>query len=304
MSLYGGTYTTIVNKSTPRTITIIVMVMGPKMTFPSWLSLLEQITGELQFVYASYDEEISPHEKRSSVSLNYETIFIPDTTWTEGRTLLGEKAIELEVHRKRQFDYWLYLDDDIVLVDKHNNDASPTQTLQQFFDVLGADDIPSRVTTISPTSNHRKEVDALVGVSNVDAMVNAFKREYVPYLQPYAVLPVGGSQWVSQLAVFCIMRECMPLSVLALPNLVGTNKLHRDYPRGMDMDQLEEAVKNNYGGYFDQCRRNFSADVRLYEQQQPKTQSVDSFHELQAVIPEPELSKPSCRFLKDRYEKW
>eukprot|EP00536_Pseudo-nitzschia_multiseries_P016491 jgi/Psemu1/313232/fgenesh1_kg.1128_\ len=284
---------------------IAVLVMGEAEQFSMWLHRLEQIKNkQLTFIYASYDRDIAPDDDGFvyTGSLKYDTIFIPGTAWTDGRDALGEKAIEAEVRRKKTFDYWVFSDDDATVKCESLSEA---ECWQHVFDYIGRDDMPSQVSTVAFV------VDDFSGakmhaVSNADAYFNAFKRDYVPYMQPYVSMPAGTSSWVSQLAVFCIMQKCLPGSVFIIPEIHSINLLHRPYVRGLNFDELKTVLALNYGGRFDWCAADFAANTDLYEQGYGSTPLVDTLEELKEVIPpaSEELELPDCSFLKDRFEKW
>ena len=173
---------------------IIMMVMGEKENFSIWLNRLKalKIDADLTFIYASYDEEIITNDTDVtdfSDSFTYSTIFIPNTTWTQGRTLLGEKAIELEYIRSKKFDFWGFSDDDLdVICDAPVFLDTNLDCWEQVFHNIRTD-LPNKITMIS-TGFVKSQFSR--AVSNTDAMFNVFKREYVPYYQPPHLVNLNG----------------------------------------------------------------------------------------------------------------
>ena len=201
----------------------------------------------LSFVYASYDAEIPGQgenyiceENNSSTSLDCQTIYIPHTTWTEGRNLLAEEALRKERHLGKEYRYWLFLDDDVNVRCK----SPAVECWQQVFNFISSDEVPDKASTISlPYGNPR---DGFMAVSNADAMFAEFKKERVPYLLPYATLQEGESEWDSQAANFCVIGSCMPSSVLFVPFVGGVNGAHRDYVRGLNLQNISATIARNY----------------------------------------------------------
>mmetsp|Transcript_11445 Transcript_11445/g.32939 ORF Transcript_11445/g.32939 Transcript_11445/m.32939 type:complete len:365 (+) Transcript_11445:85-1179(+) len=289
---------------------IIVMVMGQKDYFPTWLHRLEKMNARLTFIFASYDEEIREDDEMVTSftgSLDFYNMYIPNTRWEEGRTLLGEKAIEFEVRRGKQFDWWFFLDDDVNIICEAPLSTKAVDCWQHVFDTLNRNDLASKITAVNVPSVRilpdGKPPQRMKAANNYDPNFAAFKREYLPYVQPYAVTPQDTGIWMSNVLVMCQMRECMPRSAYWPPHIMLENPSHRPYKRGFQFDKLLYMLKVNFGGHLDHCvemsKKGEEYDVGFFV-----TPWADSMEELQALIPDQQLNKPSCASLVERFERW
>jgi hypothetical protein len=303
---------------------ILFMVMGQRKYFLSWHSLLKDIDANIFFVYASFDGAVNSTDKKScnchrnNTDLQCETIFIPGTTWTEGRNLLAEEAIREERRRGKQFTHWVFADEDVVnqldcssrgeerevLVDKVYGRAGYGKKAcwQRIFDYIGSSIVPEKASSISVPLKKwgPKKFQA---TSAADALFFAFKRDYVPYLLPYPSLRKGTSEWLSQAGLFCVINTCMKQSVAYAPYITVRNAMHRPYDRkGSNPKNLQEVVRDNYFnkdlGFtpcagFDSLGQDYDLTAPLY----PK-----NAHTLNNLIPTQNLS--SCEALKLRHESW
>ena len=286
---------------------ILMMVMGEKQMFPIWLNRLKalKIGADLTFVYGSYDEEIIKNDTDVtdfSDSFTYSTIFIPKTTWTQGRTLLGEKAIELEYNRAKKFDFWGFSDDDFDLVCNFPTvfDTSEDCWEQVFYNLRT--DLPSKITMIAPQLSPKQNLEFGRAVTSVDAIFNVFRREYVPYYQPYVALPPGESEWLSQLVLFLVVQTCFPSSVYVIPRMFGKNPLHRKYARGLPLDVMKTIAQKNYGNVTDAAISRFESGKSFYDHMHGSTPHARDIEEVNDSIPSHNLMQ--CRPMKERYEKW
>lgn len=94
-----------------------------------------------------------------------QSMYIPNTTWTEGRNLLA-KEMRLEEERLgRMYDFWVFADDDVELCIHGTEKNDGWQGLASFIDYL-TDDIPPNATTVSANSCGQCE---LRSVTTVDA---------------------------------------------------------------------------------------------------------------------------------------
>lgn len=143
----------------------IFMVMGPKDRFPPFLEIAKEVSKNhpVSFLYASFDYEIEDESAgcleggNQDDFLDCKTIFIPNTTWTEGRNLLAEEAVRKERKHGMQYKYWIFADDDLNMkcdgtegvVDLN---AYCWSKILTFFE---GDDIPEKVTSISVLASGR-----------------------------------------------------------------------------------------------------------------------------------------------------
>ena len=81
---------------------IMMVVMGPKEKFPDWVKILSAINNiTLSFIYGSFDEAISTdecdsHKLHADRNFDCSTLYIPNTTWTEGRNMLAGEVLKRE----------------------------------------------------------------------------------------------------------------------------------------------------------------------------------------------------------------
>mmetsp|Transcript_51748 Transcript_51748/g.155306 ORF Transcript_51748/g.155306 Transcript_51748/m.155306 type:complete len:383 (-) Transcript_51748:216-1364(-) len=297
---------------------ILFMVMGQRKYFLSWHSLLKDIDANIFFVYASFDGAVNSTDEKScnchrnNTDLQCETIFIPGTTWTEGRNLLAEEAIREERRRGKQFTHWVFADEGVVpdcwttkdIISKVYGRAGygAKSCWQRIFDYIGSSIVPENASSISMPLNKARPMQ-FQATSNADALFFAFKRDYVPYLLPYPSLRKGTSEWLSQAGLFCVINTCMKQSVAYVPYITVKNPMHRPYTRvGLDAKNLTQVVRNNYFnedlGFtpcagFDSLGQNYDLTAPL---------SPENAHTLNNLIPTQKLS--SCEALKLRHESW
>lgn len=287
-------------------VDIVVMVMGEAAVFRTWLHRLQSIKGQLTFIYASFDEEILLTKHEWELDFNYDTLFVPNTTWTEGRTMLGEEALRKEKARTKEFDYWLFADDDADFTCLENEESrsffgDEENCWQRVFDFIARDDIPAKASAIvavfDPQDAGKEYMSAM---STYDAIFNAFKREYVQYLQPYPKLPKGSSEWTSQAALFCLLKTCMPGSAVILPFMTGINSGHREYNRGLNETEVQIVIRNNYDEdemNFHPCPEPFSLDQRQ--------DFIGGFQNLPALNDNMTTSDiTQCDAMKKRFQQW
>ena len=198
---------------------IMMVVMGPKEKFPDWVKILSAINNiTLSFIYGSFDEAISTdecdsHKLHADRNFDCSTLYIPNTTWTEGRNMLAgevlkrEKSDDDEDAKKGEvYDWWVFADDDLVpscaeatysMEALFGKGGEGESCWQKVFNFIKNDqnNIPEKVTTLSmPWARVGLARKGFIGTSQVDAFFAAFKRTYVPYLLPYATLEDGVSQ--------------------------------------------------------------------------------------------------------------
>lgn len=155
--------------------------------------------------------------------------------------------------------------------------------------------VPQKVTTVTLPRRLKRPYSV---ASNADAMVAAFKREYVPYLLPYANLRKGESQWTSQAVLFCVMWNCFKQSTYFAPNIHALNTAHRPYTRGGNVTSYQAATAYNYDQYMPLHSR---CDEQQHFDQRSDVIKAPSLKELEALIPS---MNSSCEVLKRRFFDW
>lgn len=327
---------------------ILVMVMGEASNYQKWTRLWRSFltreeTNSATFAQEEEQGDIFPNNKHSqspsflvyasydapvNVSLssctngdngildskrcnrNTNTIFIPGTTWTQGRNKLIIEALRLESMYGKKYDYWLFLDDDVVFRRKKQYIGwNKSKTMgankhvywNKFMDVLKDRTlVPQKATTVSIVGGGIYDVltNRHNATSNTDAMIAAFKREYVPYLLPYAYLSEGESQWTSQAVLFCVMWSCFKQSTYLIPDISPRNPLHRPYTRGWNISSFQKATADNYESYMP---LHHMCNEEQQFHQLSDVISASSVEELDAMIPS---MNSSCDVLKRRFFDW
>eukprot|EP00548_Thalassiothrix_antarctica_P014471 CAMPEP_0194167938 /NCGR_PEP_ID=MMETSP0154-20130528/3062_1 /TAXON_ID=1049557 /ORGANISM="Thalassiothrix antarctica, Strain L6-D1" /LENGTH=522 /DNA_ID=CAMNT_0038878957 /DNA_START=190 /DNA_END=1758 /DNA_ORIENTATION=- len=221
--------------------------MGEASTFKRWYQHLKAIDGHLSLVFASYDEKVPNYLCESNEEFDCQTIFIPSKSWTQGRNLLAQTALRKEEIREKEFDYWLFLDDDVepVCHKEAGNFLGKGSCWQKIFNFISSDEIPEKASCIIMSIEF---TFGFTSASNADAFFAAFKRNYVPYVMPYATLPYGASEWISQGAIYCLMATCMPVSAVYVPYVRAHNVKHRGtyVTEGFTIPNINKTLQENY----------------------------------------------------------
>jgi hypothetical protein len=168
--------------------TIIFAVMGEATYFQDWCARLEKATilpndlvqrkgtrhRAVTLLFGSFDVPItntavSRYKNQEDLQqlgfMGCRSIYIPKTTWTEGRNLLA-KEIRIEEERLgKMYDFWVFVDDDVELHIHGTKKNDGWQGFGSFIDYL-VDDIPPNATTVSASSCGRC---GLRSVTTVDA---------------------------------------------------------------------------------------------------------------------------------------
>jgi len=299
---------------------IIVMVMGEAASFQEWLDRLRDITDvKITFIFASYNEEvvIEPSPKQSAENnieaqsftkkdLYFHTLYISKKTWTEGRNRLAEEALRMEKLRGKEFAYWLFLDDDVEPV-CHPGTVKflgGGTCWQKIFNFISGDDVPEGASTISLPWFAK---EGFTSTSNTDALFAAFKRDTIPYVLPYATLPKGSSEWISQAANFCVINTCLTDSSVFVPYINVKNTKSRPYSReGFNVENIFSVVTQNYHNLepgFEPCH-NWNT-IGYYAQGEHSDSIVGPFRtsdELNQRIPPHKYEY--CSPLRNRFFAW
>lgn len=161
----------------PNETSIIIAVMGEAKYFQKWYttinkasnlsndSMLKRKTNRraVTLLYGSFDAPIntSLYSKRNELvnSIDCRSIYIPKTTWTEGRNLLAQE-IRLDDERlNKKYDFWVFVDDDVRLSLYGQKTSDDGQGFGSFIDYL-ADETPPNATTVS-ASTYQRGVEAV-----------------------------------------------------------------------------------------------------------------------------------------------
>jgi hypothetical protein len=235
--------------------TWIMLVQGPQAGFLAWKQRMT--TSSALLVYASFDTPINDPGCTSNSDLtNCRAIYIPNTTWTEGRNELAKYALCEEKWRQKEFLYWNFADDDLDLDCRLPTISNTTDCWMKYFNFL-ENELPQTNCPVLALALHTVQGPGwnLTGgfntVHTYDAISNAFHRRHVRKLLPYAVLPTGSSQLLSQAIHFAVMRECYPSSAVVPHSFAYINEKHRDYIRGgLTTEYANPVIQDSYHAYY------------------------------------------------------
>jgi len=290
---------------------IVVMVMGDSSSFQAWKERLQDIVGvNLTFLFAYCDAEvtISPNNSNSGSDrrLNFQALYINKQTWTEGRNLLAGEALRTEKLQGKEFDYWLFIDDDVEPVCHAGSEKilGTGSCWQQIFNFVSGDTVPEKASTIALPLFVK---DGYASTSSADAIFAAFKRESVPYLIPYATLLKGSDEGISQAANICIMSTCLPNSGVYIPYVTANNIKSLSHTReGFSIQIIHATITLNYHN----ATKNFIPchdwdTIAFYEQGEEGQSYLGPFQTADALDQHiPSHQDTFCSPLLNRFMEW
>lgn len=307
-----------------RKTAIALVVMGQAKFFPSWFQVLGNAPNpiEVSLLYGSYDKTVHMSALLSNYTMpprdcqelaGWYDYHVNGTTWTQARNFLAGRVLALERQLDKEFDFWVFADDDIQLkcpIEESMNEHEKHRVCwQRFLSFLARHtDLPKEISTV--TAPQWKQHDILrngkmKGVSTADAMLAAFPRKRVPYLIPYGLPKEGASEWTSQAILFCIIKFCFPSSILLMPEVLLNNPKHRDYQRKkFSKKQTLASIRHSYGKYLPEVasfceKRGDSMGQQLLDPVGPFTEAT-AFDEVVGQKSRIE----QCQPLQSRFEIW
>jgi hypothetical protein len=231
---------------------LVIMVQGPLQNFHEWCDrVMHQSDESAILVYGAYDKK----PPSSYATAECRTMYIPNTTWTEGRNELSKGAYCLEEERQKKFKHWIFSDDDIIFEcaafnresRKSNKKHRPIDCWKMFFQYI-IHDFPQLHSPIM-VGEWIAPLRPLMTVDFYDAALNVFDRERIHLMLPYITKePKGTSWWLSALVQIQVGRACFPSSAFAFPIAIS-NPVHSEYPRGLHWEAGADLVKNNIHPY-------------------------------------------------------
>lgn len=250
---------------------ILILVQGPESVFTTWYDRIREVSGtfngdygneqvgDISLIYASYDKPINePNCKWAAAdSFSCRTLFVPNTTWTQGRNLLVHAAGCAEQQRGQKYLFWVFSDDDAELFCKipGRNFPHGVPCWRRYFRLLQNEAYPGEIPILAhvlglPTNRQSpKFIFSYMASNYYDAILNAFHRSYLEYLLPYAFLQPGASEWNSQAAHGFLMQACFDKMAVIPQQFRVTNNKHRDYSRGLNFTQIDIDTRNNFAPY-------------------------------------------------------
>ena len=197
-----------------------------------------------------------------------EYIFNSSTTWTTGRNLLFEIAMQ----RRGTYLYYIFIDDDIVLVAKQNKNINPWRKFEDSLEriepavgVLAWDHMTKRGHKWVHKTNCRlclyglyqarqkkrcslNETTEFIPVVAFDPAFNAFHHQSVQYILPYSNRYDTSNWWYSQV-YFNIKCEIMFQGQVVVHTIVSAvNTKHRPYPRVPLVRSIVDAIVKEIEG--------------------------------------------------------
>jgi FkbM family methyltransferase len=167
------------------------------------------------------------------------TIFYPGSTWTTGRNKLREYILNL----KLEYDYYIFLDEDVVF-----SNCSQEDGFDKFEELL----IKYKPFIANPnydgyytSTGYILPVEAQTTIW-FDGMCNAFSKEafFSNIIFPYLDAFDDKSWWISQY-VLIILCSIHNKEVVLFPDLKISNNIHSEYPKLDVFKEAEEYVFNN-----------------------------------------------------------
>ena len=183
-----------------------------------------------------------------------EYIFNSSTTWTTGRNLLFGVAMQ----RRGMYLYYIFMDDDIVLVTKQDTSINPWR---KFEDSLKT--VEPAVGALALIWDNKKncrhcldkiyqirqkykcslnETTEFIPVVDFDAAFNAFHYQSVEYILPYSN-QFDANNWCYSQVYFNIRCEIMFRGQVAVHTAINAvNTKHRPYPRVPPVRSIVDAI--------------------------------------------------------------
>ena len=179
-------------------------------------------------------------------------LFNSSTTWTTGRNVLYEEAMKSDT----QYLYYIFMDDDIQLVDSTGMYPNPWRGFENFLiDVEPAVgtvmfDVESMYYSMSHLRKCKKNLGCPLNDSSLwtpvvafDAAFNAFHLKSVDYILPYTEEFDYLSMWLSQVSTIIKCEVMFRGGVITHTVIDAVNPKHRPYTRGhMDEHSIAAVV--------------------------------------------------------------
>ena len=176
-----------------------------------------------------------------------EYLHLNGTTWNTGRNYLHKHAMK----RTTKYLYYIFMDDDIRFRFTANSKnttrvGGPWRSFERFlFEYKPAVAVPSYCSSAMKTCDSKKvpSVYVMKGLDDLNAAINAFHYEALPYLLPYIRTNEDVTWWVSQKYLNVLAAYYFQDYILVHSQVASQNALHRKYPRKeitVNMDMMED----------------------------------------------------------------
>jgi FkbM family methyltransferase len=167
------------------------------------------------------------------------SIFYPGSTWTTGRNKLREYVLNL----KKNYDYYIFLDDDVSFAYCSQEDGFTTfeRLLSKYNPFIANPNYDGYYLTYGIIPS----VEAHTTIW-FDGMFNAFSKEafFSNQIFPYIHKFDDNSWWMSQYAMI-ILCSVYDKEVLLFPGLKINNVNHSEYPKNDGWKETEDFIFNN-----------------------------------------------------------
>jgi hypothetical protein len=166
------------------------------------------------------------------------TIYYPNSTWTTGRNKLREYALGL----KEEYDYYIYLDEDVVFKDVNTQNEGFEQ-FEQLLDIYKPLIGNPQMINRGWYNSHGNLFDDAEAQSVVcfDGIINAYSREIFisDMILPYDDHFDKKNWWGSQIMTWIKCNYYLKNKVILFPKLKIRNTLSSEYPQ-----EINNTLKN------------------------------------------------------------
>lgn len=210
---------------------IIYLIQGEAKLVQNFFELKDR--SEADVLFLTYDEQID------------EAIYLPKSTWAQGRNLLLEKALELP----QDYEYYIFLDDDVRFI-KGNFDlferkllkyrpaiAVPVFRPKTVDSILGIG-ISSNGKLFVPITDHQL-------CKYTDGQFMAFHKDVVhdSLIVPLQTQFDDISWWFTSSTQQILMLNLYKDEILQFNDIVIDNEAHREYTKGQFKAQQREWLR-------------------------------------------------------------
>lgn len=170
-------------------------------------------------------------------------IYFPNSTWTTGRNKLREYALNL----KKKYDYYIFLDEDVVFLEKNQEDGftEVERLIRKYLPIIAT---PNYVGYYEAHAQKRVEqITEATTTIEVDALFNIFSYEsftsekLFPYVDKFDSISWWASQWILICLMYAYDKEIMLFNFLKIGNMQGS-----EYPKGEYVQKAIEYLDDRF----------------------------------------------------------
>jgi hypothetical protein len=218
------------NYNIPPPIKHVFVVMGQAREYPYWT---ESVPSNTRLVFGAYDTQDNCH---SLPDQDRECLFIPGTTWSQGRNFLVQ-------HVKNTITpdvaYITLADADIRLQCQHTN------CYQLWLEFLEKTNPPAAFVIGNDFYLLGKTPPNTMFQSDAfDAAYNAYHVDAIDTILPYETKFDQRSWWIAQSVLWQRIHCFAPVYAVGPLDIFYENAGHQPYPRGRDRGQEIQAQRN------------------------------------------------------------